>query len=60
MYGLFNDESEDYTAENAVEADFYSYDEALEALNTVYNNEDQLQIHLIEGEDEQYEQDYEV
>jgi hypothetical protein len=56
-YGLFNDESSDWTAEEAVESGFYSREEAEIALKTRYNSEDELIIHLVEEEEEEEEYD---
>lgn len=47
-YGIFNDESPDYTAAEAVEAGFYSVGEAEKALAERYSPEDDLHVHPVE------------
>ncbi len=47
-YGIFNDESEDYTADNAVEAGFYSLEEAMKALEERYSDSDDCYTHECE------------
>ena len=58
-YGLFNDESADYTADEAVEAGFSSPEDAQRAIDERYSPEDELIIHQIEEpeEDEGDEED---
>ncbi len=55
-YGLFNDESADWTEDEAVEAGFYSRSDAEIAIRERYSEEDELTIHEIEepedGEEE--------
>ncbi len=51
-YGLFNDESADYTADEAVEAGFYSVADAQAAIRDDYGADDGLEIHLIEEPDD--------
>lgn len=46
-FGLFNDEAGDWTAEQAVEAGFYSREDAEKALAT-YDPDDGLVIHEVE------------
>ena len=47
-YGIFNDESADYTAIEALEADFYSRSEAEQALRDRYSDDPHAHVHLIE------------
>lgn len=58
-WGIFSDESAEYTADEAVEADFYSLAEAETAMKTRYTTEDDLHVHVIEEaeEDEEAEGD---
>jgi hypothetical protein len=56
-WGLFNDEAVDYTDGEAVEAGFWSHQEALDALEARYTEEDELHIHAIEEEEEDEEED---
>lgn len=58
-YGIFSDESQDYTEEEAVEAGFWSPEEAQTALAERYSEEDGLAVHAVEGpeEDEEEEED---
>lgn len=56
-YGIFNDESADYTAEEAVEAGFYSREEAQRAIRERYGDEDELYVHSVEEPDEEDEDD---
>jgi hypothetical protein len=53
QYGLFNDESADWTEEEAVEAGFWSREEAERAMAERYAREDDLTVHLIEEKDEE-------
>lgn len=57
QYGLFNDESADYTEEEALEAGFYSRTDARLAIADRYIEEDGLTVHEIEepeeGDDEE-------
>ncbi len=50
-WGIFCDESEDWTAEQAVEADFYSKEEAEAAIAKRYRPDDELVVHLVEEPD---------
>ena len=54
-WGIFNDEAEDWTANNAVEADFYSRAEAEKAL-TKYDPESECIVHECEEEEEEEEE----
>lgn len=47
-YGIFSDESADYTEEEAVESGFYSKEEALAAIADRYSDDDELTVHLVE------------
>lgn len=59
-WGIFNDEAADWTAEESVEAGFYSREEAEKAVADRYREEDELVIHEIEEvEDEEDEDDEE-
>lgn len=51
-YGIFNDESADWTEEEAVEAAFYSRLEAETALRDRYHEDDELIVHRIEEADD--------
>lgn len=53
-WAIFNDESADYTAEESVEAGFYSREEAEAALAERYTDEDDCFVHAVEeaAEDE--------
>jgi alkylated DNA repair dioxygenase AlkB len=55
QFGLFNDESAGYTEDEAVEAGFYSLEEAEQALRDRYSEEDELSIHEVEEEVEEEE-----
>lgn len=50
-WGIFNDESADYTAEEALEAQFYSRADAERTLAT-YDPEDEAYVHEVEPPDE--------
>ncbi len=50
-YGIFNDESQDWTEAEAVEADFYSEEDARAAIATRYSPDDGLVIHAVEFPD---------
>lgn len=57
-YGLFNDESANYTEGEAVEAGFYSREDALQALAERYTDDDDLIVHEVEpDEDEEEDED---
>ena len=64
-WGIFNDESADWTEPEAVEAGFASRLEAETALRDRYHEDDELTVHVIEDadedddleEDEEYEDD---
>lgn len=47
-WGLFNDDSADFSLEEAVEADFESYEAAAQAMAERYSTEDDLVIHEVE------------
>ena len=51
-YGIFDDNAANYTAEEAIEANFYSEFDALAALAIRYT-EDDCHVHIIEEEDEE-------
>jgi len=52
-YGLFNDESADYSAEESVEAGFYSREEAEAAILARYDADDGLVVHECEEPDDE-------
>ncbi len=52
-WGIFNKESADWTAEQSVEAGFYSREEAEEAIASRYSDEDDLVVHKCEEPDEE-------
>lgn len=54
-YGIFNDDSADYTEDEAVEAGFYSKEEAEEAIMDRYSDDDSLTVHEVEEEEEEEE-----
>ena len=54
-WGIFNDEASDWTAEEAVEAGFYSQADAEEAIRTCYEADDDLVAHQIEEETDKEE-----
>ena len=57
-HGLFNNESSSWSAEDSVEAGFYSVEEAEAAIRERYSPDDELVIHAIEDEeDEEDEED---
>ena len=47
-YGIFGDESADYSSEEAIEAGFYSKEDAEKALADNYSPEDDLVVHIVE------------
>ena len=57
-WGLFNDEAADYTAEQAVEAGFFSQAEA-EAAKAERYADDDLQVHECEEAEEDEEEEAE-
>jgi hypothetical protein len=57
QYGIFNDESADWTELEAVEAGFWSIDEAELAIKRDYQEEDDLTIHAIEETDDEEDGD---
>lgn len=57
-WGLFNDESADWTEEEAVEAGFATKLEAETALRDRYHEDDDLTVHVIEeAEDDDMEEE---
>ncbi len=54
-WGIFNDESADWTAEEAVEAGYYSREEAEAALHERYADDDCQTHEIEEPEDEEPE-----
>lgn len=52
-YALFNDEAPNWTAEESVEAGFYSQEEAELALAARYTPEDELIVHVCEESEEE-------
>lgn len=54
-FGIFNDEASDWSSEEAVEAGFYSYKEAEQAIKERYNKDDGCIIHEIEDPEEEEE-----
>lgn len=58
-YGIFNDESVDWTAKEAVEAGFFSAEEAEKAIKERYSEEDELIVHRIEEDEEDEEEEEE-
>lgn len=51
-WGIFNDESPDYTSEEAVESGFWSKEEAEQALTSRYKDDDDCHVHECEEPDE--------
>lgn len=47
-WGLFNDDASAYTADEAVEAGFYTEEEARQAMASRYTPEDDLHVHRCE------------
>ncbi len=56
QYGIFNDESADYTEAEAVEAGFYSLEEAEAGLRQ-YGDDEDLVVHAIEELEEDEDED---
>ena len=56
-WGIFNDDSADWTADEAVEAQFYSREEAEAALADRYSDDDSLVIHAVEEIDDEEDAD---
>lgn len=57
-WGIFNNDSAEWTEVEAVEADFYSREEAEAAIASRYSEEDELVVHEIElPEDDEDEDD---
>ena len=55
-WGIFNDDSTDYTANESVESGFYSKEDADNTIKTRYNIDDNLYSHLIEEEETEEEE----
>lgn len=58
-YGIFNDDSVDYSAEEALEVQFYSIEAAEKAIADRYNEEDDVIVHEVEEPEEDEEDDSE-
>lgn len=56
-WGIFSEDSADYTAAQSVEAGFMSRAEAERAIATRYSDEDGLTVHAIEDESDESEDD---
>lgn len=56
-YGIFNDDSADYSSQEAVESGFYSVEEAEKAIEERYSDEDFLTVHCIEEPDDDEDED---
>ena len=52
QWGIFNDESADYTEDYAVEAGFWSREEAEAALAERYSEDDDCHVHVVEEPDD--------
>lgn len=52
-WGIFNEDSADYTAAEAVEADFWSEAEAKAALAERYAGDDDCYVHQIEEDSDE-------
>lgn len=57
QWGLFNGGSADWTEDEAVEAGFWSLEEARAAMNERYTEEDELTPHLVEEPEEEDEEE---
>lgn len=57
QYGIFNDESADYSEEEAVEAGFWSFEEAEKAIKDRYTDEDEVYVRGIEEPDDDEDED---
>jgi alkylated DNA repair dioxygenase AlkB len=55
QYGIFNDDSENWTENESVEAGFYSAAEAEAAIQERYAPDDELIVHVVEEEEEEEE-----
>jgi alkylated DNA repair dioxygenase AlkB len=51
-WGIFDDQAADYSAEEAIEADFYNQNDAEEAIRDRYSDEDGLYVHRVEEPEE--------
>ena len=58
-YGIFNNESADYTAEEALEAGFYSEEEARKAITARYPDDDDLEVREVEEPEDEEEDEEE-
>lgn len=56
-YGIFSDESADWSEEEAIEAGFYSQQEAEMAIRERYSDDDELTVHVIEEPEEEEDED---
>lgn len=56
-YGIFSDESADWSEEEAIEAGFYSRQEAEAAIRDRYSADDELTVHTIEEPEEDEDED---
>lgn len=54
-YGIFNDESQNYTENEAVEAGFWSREEAEAVLKDRYCDDDECHVHAVEESEEEDE-----
>lgn len=59
QWAIFNDDSADWSEDEAVEAGFYSREEGEEALSTSYSEDDGCVIHEVEDPEEEEEDDNE-
>lgn len=53
MWGIFNDDAADWTAEESVEDDFLTEQDAMKAIAERYSEEDELIAHEIEESEEE-------
>lgn len=56
-YGIFNDDSADWTEAESLESGFYSLESAQEAIKVRYSAEDEVTVHAIEEPDDDEEDD---
>jgi hypothetical protein len=56
-WGIFGDESADYSEEESIEAGFYSREEAETAMRDRYSDDDDLHVHAVEEADEDEEEE---
>ena len=57
QWALFNDESASWTEEDAVEAGFYSEQDAMNAAAERYSPDDELTIHCVEEQEDPEEEE---